>query len=338
MHCGLDIGSFSIKVIQCQKSGQKYFLQQWGEAATPTALDSLDKQAKTTLAATIKRLMAEAKISTNSVGVALPESKVYSRVIQLPVLSDAELASAMEYEAEQYIPLPLEQLQLEYFVLSRPPQGAPGSKMEVLLIAAQKQAIDETLSVLEIAGLTPLFLETEILAVSRALSVYPDTSLLLNIGKHATDLAILQADDLRFVYNFSVGGETLTRALVQTLSLDPTQAEAYKKAYGLDQTLLEGKVSQAISPIFNQIIQQMQKILTFYLQNNPKSQPVKRIILSGGTAELPGVVPYLTRAVGLETVLGNPFANFESAKSFPQDLLKFAARFATATGLAIREV
>jgi len=337
MHFGLDIGSYSIKAIQCHSIGKKYVLDRWGEIKSPVSFESAEQKDQITLAQLIKKLVSDCQITTQNVVVALSETKVFSRVIQLPPMTDAELASAIEFEAEQYIPLPLDQVQLEYLVLKMPPKGAIGEKMEVLLIAAQKKAVDELTSLLEMSGLVPEVMETEVLAMSRALAGWSDSSLLINIGKESTDLVVVQGENLRFVYSFPSGGEALTRAVSQSLALDLIQAEEYKKAYGLEQSVLEGKVAAAIEPTFSQMTKQIQKVINFYSQNNPKDN-LKRLILAGGSAEMPGISTYLTKTIGLETVLGSPFANFEKDSNFPQALAKISARFATAVGLATREI
>ncbi len=338
MAFGLDIGSFSLKVIQCQKKDNKFYLQHWGEVKTPAPVDEMEKKARITLGETIKRLISDAKINSQEVMVALSESKVFSRVIQLPVLSESELASAIQFEAEQYIPLPLDQVEIEYLILSEPPKNEPGARMDILLIAAQKTAIDNLLNILDSIGLIPKAMETEILAINRCLSVYPDVSLIINIGKDSSSLAIIKGQNLKFVYTFPTGGDALTRSIAQVLSLDINQAEEYKRAYGLEENVLEGKVAKAMLPSFNMIVQQIQKTINFYFQKTKGVEAIKRLILTGGTAEMPGLAQYLTKVLGIETVLGDPFINFVKDKNFPQHLIKVGARFSTAVGLAIRDL
>lgn len=337
MHFGLDIGNYSIKVIQAQPKGEFFSLQHWGEAATPVPVDELNKKNIVYLAEAVKKLINEAGISTSNVKLALSESSVYTQVIQLPPMSETELASAIEYEAEQYIPLPLEKVQLEYFVLSGKPRGLGEEKIDVLLIGAQKKAINDFLSVVNLLSLIPKTVETEILAVTRCLAIYPDTSLLVNIGKSSTELAIVSGIDLSFVSNIGIGGETLTRAVAQGLSLTIQQAEEYKKTYGLDLSVLDGKVAKACLPVFDQLIAQVQKTFNYFSRKKVDNLSMSRIILSGGGAQIPGISIYLAQKLGLETVLGNPFARFVDSKKFSQELLKAASRFSTAVGLAIRQ-
>jgi len=337
MHFGLDIGSYSIKVIQAQPKGEFFTLQHWGEVATPVPISELNKKNIVYLAEAIKKLIAEAKISTSNVKLALSEASVYTQVIQLPPMSETELASAIEYEAEQYIPLPLEKVQLEYFVLSGQPRGLGEEKIDVLLIGAQKKAINDLLSVVNLLGLVPKAVETEILAVTRCLAVYPDTSLLVNMGKSSTELAILSGTDINFVSNIEMGGETLTRAVAQSLSLTIQQAEEYKKTYGLDLSVLDGKVAKSMTPVFDQLIAQIQKTFNYFSRKKVDNLSMSRVILSGGGVQLPGVNTYLTQKLGLEAVLGNPFSRFVDSDKFSSELLKASSRFSTAVGLAIRQ-
>ena len=337
MHFGLDIGNYSIKVIQAQPKGEFFSLQRWGEAATPVPINSLDKKTIVFLADAVKKLTSEVKISVPNVVLSLSESSVYTQVIQLPLMSETELASAIEYEAEQYIPLPLEKVQLEYFVLNSQPKGLGDDKIDVLLIGAQKKAIDDLLEVVDLAGFTPKAVETEILAAVRCLAIYPDVSLLVNIGKDSTELAIIKGTDLVFVYSLGVGGETFTRAVAQNLSLPIRQAEEYKNNYGLDPSVLEGKVAKSMISVFDQVTAKIQKTINFYSEKNGNTQTVNRIVLSGGAVLMPGISAYLANKTGLETVLGNPFARFIDNNKFSPELLKVASRFSAAAGLAIRQ-
>lgn len=117
-HFGLDIGSYSIKAVQVEKKGKAYKLVGLGEIRTPANILSQSEADKRAIARAIKKLIAEAKINTKEVILCLSESAVYSRVIELPYLSQTELASAINFEAEQYIPVPLNEVKLEYVVLS----------------------------------------------------------------------------------------------------------------------------------------------------------------------------------------------------------------------------
>ncbi len=120
---GLDIGSYSIKLIQTEKKGNNYKLITFGEVRTPADINSDSEKDKLIIATVIRKLCLDCKVSTKNVVLALPESEVFSQVIELPPLSENELANAISFEAEQYIPVPLTEVQFVYHSLKNPTKG-----------------------------------------------------------------------------------------------------------------------------------------------------------------------------------------------------------------------
>jgi len=335
-HFGLDISSSSIKLIQAEKTNQGYLLKAFGETMVALNLNSQIERDQMLAASAIKKLVADSKVTTKDVVIAMPESQVYSRVIELPPLNEKELESAIKYEAEQYIPVPLDQVQIQHAILKVPPKGAESAKMEILLIAAQQQAVERLEQVVMMAGLIPVALETELLAILRAISPQIDKSgLLIDIGQNATDLAVVLDGSLKQVYTIGSGGAALTRAVASTLSLQLPQAEQYKQTYGLDKTQLEGKVAAALLDPLEVVISQIKRSLAFVKQKYPEMS-LRKAVITGGSALLPDMGTYLADKLGLEVLLGDPFYTFNRNKTFPEPLIRVSPRFATAVGLAIR--
>jgi len=334
---GLDIGSYSIKAVQLRKIQDKYQLVALGSApSTPKGLASEAESDLTALAENIKKLHQEARVTTKNVISALPEDQVFTRVITLPKLSEEELTSALKWEAEQYVPIPLSEVTLAHQVIGETTQDTR-QKTEVLLVAAPNRLIDKLLKVLKTAGLNPVSLETEILAMSRSL-VAPDSeaTLLVDLGARATDIAIVEKGQVVFTRSISTAGEALTRAVAGALGLEAGQAEEYKKAYGVDPGKLEGKVSQAIEPILEVIVKEMEQAIQFYQQEKEKT--VKRIVLTGGTAILPEVITLLAKKLTFETQIGDPFSRVVEDSllaKMPKNDLPF---YAVAVGLAMKEI
>lgn len=333
---GLDIGSFTIRLVQAEKSGGGFFLKAWGETATPADINSEIEKDKITIAEAIKKLVSEVQPLGKDVVVALAENQVYTRVIQLPLLKENELASAISFEAEEYIPVPLDQVKLDHIVLSRKETSGKEGTMDVLLVGAQKKIIERIIKILTLASLNPVVMETEILAIARLFSpTLSDVSAVLDIGHAASDLAILEDRQLKFVHSFGTGGEAFTRAIATSFSISSETAEQYKRTYGLDEKQLEGKVAVTIAAPFSIVLEQIKKGIDFYLQENP-GRVIKRIILTGGTALMPEITSHMAKNLNTEVVVGDPFFNFHKRREFPANLLN-APSFATATGLAIRE-
>ncbi len=172
-HLGLDIGSYSIKLAQVEKKGKEYQLIAYGETRTPANLDSEIETDQFSIAEVIKKLVLDCKTTTKTVVLSISEANVYSQAVELPYLSKNELASAINLEAEQYIPIPLEEIQLEYLTLRTPPKEAIESKMEVLLLGAKKRALERLVKIAEKAELIPTAAETETFALNRGLVVDP---------------------------------------------------------------------------------------------------------------------------------------------------------------------
>ncbi len=334
-HFGLDIGSYSIKAVQAKKKGNKWQLVAAGETVTPIDINSNDPQARQKLIDTIKKLISEAQINTKEVAVSLPETSVFSQVIELPPLSSQELATAVDFEAEQYIPIPINEVELEYLVVERPPKGSSQAKMKVLLVAARKTTIDSMVSIVGQVGLTPIVMETEVLALSRLVNSSQRNVLILNLGYRSTELVISVGNTIRFIRTLNTGGEALTRNLARNLEMDVVQAEQYKNAYGLDQAQLEGRVAKEIIPALNIIVTEVKKTLAFFQQQNPNNK-ADLIVITGGGSAMRGLSAFLTNIVGLEVVVLDPFGNF-----VPNEKLKTISQrqqFGVAVGLAVREI
>jgi type IV pilus assembly protein PilM len=335
---GLDIGSEILKMAQVEKRGKKNRLVAIASASSPPrGLLSEAETDLTTLAQAIKKLRDEAKIKTRNVVVALPEDKVFSKVVTFPKLSEKELKAAIKWEAEQYVPIPLEEVTLDHQVLGMSRQGSI-DKMEVFLVAAPKRLIDKLIRVLTVAGLEPISLETEILALTRGLTTPAmEACLLVDLGARASDMAVVEKGQLVFTRSIPTGGEALTRAVAGGLELESAQAEEYKKAYGVDPQKLEGKISAVLGPIFDSVVVEMEKVIQFY--QSSKQKTVKRVILSGGTASLPGLVPHLAQKLGLEIQIADPFAGLEKSDEILKKIpAGTAPLYSTVVGLALKDV
>lgn len=335
---GLDIGSHSIKAIELSRSEKDIKLLAAGAAPTPpgalTASTQADQEA---LAISLKKILKDIGATGKQVSIALPESQVFTRVIDVPQLSERELASAIKWEAEQYIPLPLDQVNLDFSVL-RDSKQTGKQTMEVLLVAAPKALINRYLTYLELAELTVSGVETEIIAASRALvRTTPNlkTVMIASLGAQTTDLAILHEGILAFTRSISSGGAALSRALAQKLEFDISQAEEYKKTYGLETNKLEGKIVDAVKPIMDTIIGEMKRAVAFYQEKHPTDR-VEAILLSGGTAKTPGMVVYMAQEMNIETQLANPLAGIQRESRFSV-LDAQGPVFSVAVGLALRQ-
>ena len=333
---GLDVGSHQIKIVKLSKSGNQYRLIALGAApSTQKGILSEAESDLTALATIIKKLHQETKINTKNVVSALPQDQVFTQVVTLPKLSEDELTSALKWEAEQYVPIPLAEVTLTHQVIGETKEDGK-ERIEVLLAAAPNRLIDRMMKVLKAAGLNPLSLELEIMSIARSL-VAPgsEISMVVDLGGRATDIAVIENGQIIFVRSIPTAGEAFTRAVAAGLSLDTNQAEAYKKAYGADPGKLEGKMIEALMPIIEVMVAEMEKIIQFHQLE--KKKKINRIILTGGTASLPEIASFLAKKLNLEIQIGDPFVLVVKdalvKKIPPQEL----PRYAVASGLAMKE-
>jgi type IV pilus assembly protein PilM len=334
---GLDIGSHQIKLVKINKSGDQRRLMALGTApSTQKGILSEAESDLTALSTIIKKLHQETKVGVKNVVSSLPQDQVFTQVISLPKLSSDELISALKWEAEQYVPIPLAEVTLTHQVIGETKENGK-EKIEVLLAAAPNRLIDRMITVLKGAGLNPLSLELEIMAVARSL-VMPgsEITMVVDLGARATDLAVIEKGQIIFVRSIATAGEAFTRAVAAGLSLDINQAEAYKKAYGADPEKLEGKMINALMPIIEVMVAEMEKIIQFHQLE--KKKEIKRVVLTGGTASLPDIASFLAKKLNLEIQIGDPFVSVVKdalvKKVPPQEL----PLYAIASGLAMKEI
>jgi type IV pilus assembly protein PilM len=162
-------------------------------------------------------------------------------------------------------------------------------------------------------------METQLFSMIRALGFEPNdpTTMIVHIGANNTQLAIISQTELALASNKTGGGTLFTKSIQQAVeNLEQTQAQEYKHAYGLDPNQLQGKIRQAIMPGLNSVGQEVNKTLRFYNNQHPDDL-VKRIVLSGGSAELPGLIEYFAELTGIEVLRASPFAPAQG--NIPED-------------------
>lgn len=345
---GIDIGVTTIKAVWLTHQNNSYFLNAASIIPSPPkgmfSESPIDQEA---MAQTIRSAVNELKITARLVNLALPESQVYTRVLEMPILSDKELSSAIYWEAEQYIPVPLNNITLDWKVLKRPKPNEIETKMQVLLVGAPTGLINKYQKVLEMSGLTINSIETEILATIRVLigsininaeekTEYMQNAMILNIGAASSSLVILRDGLIVFTYSIPTGGSAINRAIASDFGFSMSQAEEYKKTYGYSSKDLEGKIGKASKPILMSILSEIKKAIAFYNEKYKSDSPIKQILLSGGTAKLPGLNMFFADNCGIETVIANPWKILED-QGLSKEIIENAPDYTTAVGLAMRD-
>ena len=336
---GLDIGFSTIKVVALQHGSDLPKLTAIGSIASPVpGMASDGDQDLSMVAGSIKKLLDASKLQQKEVIVALPESKVFTRVIDdLPYLTSSELSSAIHYASEEFIPLPMKEVNLNWQVLFQGKQKT--DRTVVFVVASPKQVVQKYIRLLGMAGLKPKALETEIIASSRALvsdNPFSPTSLIIQMGTATTDFAIVSKGLILLTRSIATGGSALTRALAQHFSFEMTQAEEYKKVYGLLTDQMEGKVYEALHPVIDAIMEETRRVIEAFHTKNPTNR-IKRVVVSGGGAKMPGLVVYLANNLNLEVQEADPWYFITQDTAFKAKLIQEGPLYTIAVGLALWE-
>ncbi len=336
MSVGLDIGTTSIKAIWTRKNGNQAQLLGAGAIQAPVrGIFSESEQDLQSLAVVIRKLFTDTNIKSKDIVVGLPESEVVTKIIEMPSLSDNELASAIVYEAEQYIPLPSNEANISYDVIDRPTDKS--AKMKVLLVATSKSLVEKYMMVTKMAGLNLIAIETNLISAARALlKPGSGTNIILEIGARNSSIGVFKEGQIVFSRTIPTAGEALTRAVSLGLSMDLAQAEEYKKAYGLSPEQLEGKIVGSIKPVFDVIATEVTKSIEFYRSMNP-TDTIQNIVLSGGSSGLPEIIPNLAQKLGVQVVIGDPFGTISKDERMTAALEGYAPLYPVAVGLSLRE-
>lgn len=333
---GLDIGSKTIKIVELEKTRDSYKLKASGiigyKSSTPEHL--ADDKELAVLSDVIRKLHKEAKIVGREVVASIPETQVYTRMIRLPMLTDSEISSAIKWEAEQYIPFPVEEAVIDYQIIDRKENATP-PQVYVLLIAAPKVLVNRYVKLIQMSKLDLIAVETELMAISRSICPVDQTVLVADFGARSTNIAIVKNSALMMSRSIPTAGDALTRAVAQGLGIEAQQAEEYKKTYGLAEQNLDGKIKSILYPILRMVSDEIKKAV-HYFQSEAESEQPKSIILTGGSAGMPEVASIMTELLGIEVLIGNPFTKIQIDPVVVKQLANFSPYYSVSVGLAMR--
>ena len=338
-HLGVDIGQSSVKIVSINKENKdKLVLESIGEgklALSEINQNDLGKRWEA-IGKAIKTVIADNKIKNKKVVASLPENEVISRLIRLPPLKDSEIMDALRFEAETFVPYPLEEVSLDYEIIEKDEAG----RLTVFVIAARNELISNYIKLFKSLGLEMVALESPAVAFRRVVRNSVSTTerlVVLNIGEKFSDIFNIHKGNVYFSRSLPVGGESLTRAVSLGLGLDLASAEEYKKAYGIKEEELEGKIRVVTMPVFNSITDEVRKAITLFVEDSG-GKTVQLLVLSGGGANLPGMAEELTRILGVEVQISQPFVNIDVTQvQSPFNLNVEGCRFSLAVGLSLRE-
>jgi len=323
---GLDIGYENLKVVQLKKTASLFQLVSLGCSPSPREIFSREHiKDKEALASAIAQAVKEHKIRAKAVVSALPESLVFTKILELPLIEPQALEYTIPNEVAGYIPLEPNQAYLDYQVINQSEKG-----YEVLTVAAPKTLVDEFIETIRLAGLSLICLETKPLANSRAL--LPKNSkepfLIVDLGALATSLTIHDGQAIRFTATLPIGGKLFSEriALAQNISFE--EAEKIKKTSGLKDPKIAHTLEHALVPLIDEMAGGLK-----YFQKHEGQIKLLKILLTGGGAAMPGLDRLIEEKIGLKTERGNPW---RMIKNPPPD--QKSTLFTASIGLAMRQL
>ena len=339
---GLDIGSSAVKAVELKPAGKGYKVTAFGSEPIPP--DSIVDGAIIdggAVADSIRRLFDSRHIKTREVAASLSGNAVIVKKISLPVMTAAELSESIYWEAEQYIPFDIQDVNLDYQILD--PGTGPGGKgtMDVLLVAAKKEKIADYTGVIAQAGRTAVVVDVDAFALQNAYEVnYGITPgqlvVLLNAGASATNINIIQGDQSVFTRDVSIGGNAYTEALQKELSLPFEQADQLKRGQTVDGMSFED-ARPVLRAVTENVMLEIQKTFDFF-KATAASDHIDRIVVSGGASRAEGFTEMLGEKFGAPVEPFDPFKRVSiQAKKLPAAAAAEAApTAAVAVGLALR--
>jgi type IV pilus assembly protein PilM len=338
---GLDIGSSAVKAVELKPAGKGHRVVAFGSEPVPP--DSIVDGAiidSSAVADAIKRLFSNKAFKTKEVAASLSGNAVIVKKISLPSMTEAELGESIQWEAEQYIPFDIQDVNLDYQILNA---AGEGGQMDVLLVAAKKEKIADYTGVISQAGKTPVIVDIDAFALQNAFEINygfdsREVVVLLNAGASAININILTGDMSVFTRDISMGGNAYTEAVQKELNLPFDTAEALKKGH----PPVDGPAFEDVRPVLHamteNVLLEIQKTFDFF-KATASSDQIHRIVLSGGASRVDGFAETLHERFGTPVEQFDPFKKvaFEPAKLGIQDPESVVPTAAVAVGLALRK-
>ncbi len=346
---GLDIGSTGVKLVALKEHRRKgqigYALLSFGmKPLPPEAIVDGALMNSTAIVQAIQELLAELKVKTKDVAIGVSGHSVIIKKISMPRMSQEELEEAIQWEAEQHIPFDIKDVNIDTQILKPDANDATG-QMDVLLVAAKKDMINDYTTVVSEAGLHPIVVDVDAFAVQNCFSANYDvpqneTVVLINAGAAVVNINILSGGVTTFTRDVTIGGNQFTEEIQKQLNVSYEEAEALK--IGGRQNDADAVVPQEVERVMTQVAEQVageiQRSLDFYA-GTAADATFSKVYLSGGTAKIPALFKTIESRVGVPVEILNPFKLIEidNRKFDPGFIMDVAPMAAVAVGLALRK-
>ncbi|MFH1426239.1 MAG: pilus assembly protein PilM [Candidatus Kerfeldbacteria bacterium] len=369
-YLGIDIGNSAVKLVELENfKGRPKLLTYGYLEQSNEILTSASKEAKDNIIAALEKIQKDSRTTSTNAVAALPSYTVFTSIIHLPEMPKKELVSAVNWEAKKFVPMPIEEMILDWKILEdadietafaanagqEPGQQGPGQQaagqpsqakiegkskkfLKILLTAAPKDLVSRYLEIFKAAKLNLVSLETESFALERAL-IGNDKSpiMLIDMGAVATTISIVVDSVPLINRSIDIGGHTITKAIANSLNIDADRAEQFKRDFGLvEQAGTGNQIPKRIEFMVSSVVNEVKYVLNLYQSQGSGS--VEKIVLAGGSAWLPNITQYLSNVLGVKVFIGDPWARVMYPMEMKPVLQSIGPRMSVAVGLAMREI
>lgn len=350
---GIDIGTAAIKIVELDKSGGRFALKNYGlfelkgtdiQASGPGTGQSILKLPDQEIIWGLKELIKKSNIKSTDAIASIPSFSTFTTIIEVPYLSEQELAKSLPFEARKYIPIPLDEVILDWSIIdiinptvSKVLGSAPKpTTVQVFLAAVPKDETEKYRRIMKGVGLNLKALELENTALIRALlgnDLSPTA--IVNIGGRSTSIVIVDKGYERVSHNYEIGGFEITKSIARSLNVSIEKAEELKRKMGMNKAD-ENIVNEAMVSLIDMMVFETKKTISNY--EGAKKQKISRVLLVGGLTNMPSFVGYFKQKLNMDVYSANAFARIIYPESLKPVIQELANTFSIATGLAMRDL
>lgn len=331
---GLDISSTGIKLMSIDP--KKWLVNGYGSAdLDPLKMkEALEDENSTFLTENIKALLTGkiiGSVDSNRVAITIPTARSYTRTFTLPSSAEKSLDEAVILEAEQYIPIPVSTLYIDYQIIER-----SRKTIVVLMSAVSRVIVDNITRSVIAAGLEPVLIEPGINSVGRVLTATEDGSLptvIVDIGPANTDIAIMDRGSVRVTGGVPIGGNTFTLDIAKKLNVSLENAHQLKVLNGLSAGPRQQRLHSALDPSLQRLLVETKKVMRYYNERINSERKIEQLLVVGGGSNVPGIGEYFTENLVIAARVASPWQKLDFGK-IQEPPKQFRARYITVAGAA----
>lgn len=334
---GIDIGFSNFKLMQINWQGKRQVVTGYGvslfdsSAIVDGVIIDHEAIAKSAYELFDNHLVGD--INTRRVVLSVPAARTFTRSITLPALKDDDIYEAVKLETEQYVPVPLNDLYVDYEIISKSPK-----QTEILVVAIPKNIVDSYVQLTNILGLELIAIEPTIAAASRLFKQAEANdvpTVLIDLGSLSSDITIYD-NGLIVTGTVASGGDSFTQAIAKKLSVTEQEAHIIKTKYGLGLSKKQKELTDCLTPILAQMLKEIKRMIRYYEERSGTDKKINQVVTMGGGANMPGLSEYMTDTLRLAVRMCDPWQHLDF-KNLPKPNAVEKSMFVTVAGLALTD-